>query len=51
VVLPPQRALDPSVAVTCGDGVGFDVLSFDGADDVEWYIEVKRTGLGKSHSS
>lgn len=35
------------VADTCGDGVGFDVLSFDGADDTEWWIEVKTTDLGK----
>ena len=35
------------VAMTCGDGVGFDVLSFDEADDSEWWIEVKTTGLGK----
>jgi len=37
------------VAVTCGDGVGFDVLSFDEADDSEHFIEVKTTGLGKYH--
>jgi hypothetical protein len=35
------------VAQTCGDGVGFDVLSFDSADDSEQLIEVKTTGLGK----
>jgi hypothetical protein len=35
------------VAVTCGDGVGFDVLSFDEQDHSERYIEVKTTGLGK----
>ena len=35
------------VAVTCGDGVGFDVLSFDEGDDSERFIEVKTTGLGK----
>ena len=35
------------VAETCGDGLGFDVLSFDEADDSEWWIEVKTTGLGK----
>jgi hypothetical protein len=35
------------VAVTCGDGLGFDVLSFDAGDDSEQYIEVKTTGLGK----
>ena len=33
--------------MTCGDGVGFDVLSFDEADDSERFIEVKTTGLGK----
>ena len=35
------------VAMTCGDGVGFDVLSFHEADDSERFIEVKTTGLGK----
>jgi hypothetical protein len=35
------------VAKTCGDGVGFDVLSFDGSDASERWIEVKTTGLGK----
>jgi hypothetical protein len=35
------------VAHTCGDGVGFDVLSFDESDDSERYIEVKTTGLSK----
>jgi hypothetical protein len=35
------------VAETCGDGVGFDVLSFNENDDSEQYIEVKTTGLGK----
>src|SRR5439155_2234416 len=35
------------VAETCGDGLGFDVLSFDGADDSERFLEVKTTGLGK----
>ena len=35
------------VAETCGDGVGFDVLSFDETDDSEQFIEVKTTGLGK----
>jgi hypothetical protein len=34
-------------AQTCGDGVGFDVLSFDACDDSEQFIEVKTTGLGK----
>lgn len=40
-------ARDEWVAETSGDGVGFDVLSFDGSDDSEWWIEVKTTGLGK----
>ena len=35
------------VAVTCGDGVGFDVLSFDEGNETERFIEVKTTGLGK----
>ena len=35
------------VAETIGDGLGFDVLSFDENDDSEWWIEVKTTGLGK----
>lgn len=35
------------VSVTCGDGVGFDVLSFDASSDGEQFIEVKTTGLGK----
>jgi hypothetical protein len=35
------------VAQTCGDGLGFDVLSFDEADDAERFLEVKTTGLGK----
>jgi hypothetical protein len=35
------------VTETCGDGVGFDVLSFDEADGGERLIEVKTTGLGK----
>jgi hypothetical protein len=35
------------VSQTCGDGVGFDVLSFDEADDGEAWIEVKTTGLGR----
>ncbi len=35
------------VSDTCGDGVGFDVLSFDHRDDSELYLEVKTTGLGK----
>jgi hypothetical protein len=34
---------------TISDGLGFDVLSFDDADDSEKLIEVKATGLGKFH--
>ena len=30
-----------------GDGLGFDVLSFDDGDESEKLIEVKTTGLGK----
>jgi hypothetical protein len=30
-----------------GDGLGFDILSFDDADDSERMLEVKTTGLGK----
>ncbi len=30
-----------------GDGLGFDILSFDDADDSERMVEVKTTGLGK----
>ena len=32
-----------------GDGLGFDVESFDAADDSPLRIEVKTTGLGKYH--
>jgi hypothetical protein len=35
------------VTQTVGDGLGFDVLSFDAADDSEKLVEVKTTGLGK----
>jgi hypothetical protein len=35
------------VAQTIGDGLGFDVLSFDDADESERLIEVKTTGWGK----
>jgi hypothetical protein len=35
------------VAETCGDGLGFDVLSFTETNDSERYVEVKTTGLGK----
>jgi uncharacterized protein DUF3883 len=34
-------------AMEWGDGLGFDVLSFDAADESERLIEVKTTGLGK----
>ena len=30
-----------------GDGLGFDIISFDDADDSERKLEVKTTGLGK----
>jgi hypothetical protein len=35
------------VAVEIGDGLGFDVLSFDDQDESEKLIEVKTIGLGK----
>jgi Domain of unknown function (DUF3883) len=35
------------VAVEIGDGLSFDVLSFDDQDESEKLIEVKTTGLGK----
>ena len=35
------------VAQTLGDGLGFDVLSFDDTTDAERFLEVKTTGLGK----
>jgi hypothetical protein len=35
------------VAQTIGDGLGFDVLSFDDLEESEKLIEVKTTGLGK----
>jgi hypothetical protein len=35
------------VSQTIGDGLGFDVLSFDEADESERLVEVKTTGLGK----
>ena len=35
------------VSQTCGDGVGFDLLSFDEKTDAERWVEVKATGLGK----
>lgn len=33
------------VADTCGDGLGFDVLSFNVTNDGERFVEVKTTGL------
>ena len=35
------------LAADIGDGLGFDVLSFDDQDESEKLIEVKTTGLGK----
>jgi hypothetical protein len=35
------------VADTRGDGIGFDVLSFDEQTDAERLVEVKTTGMGK----
>jgi hypothetical protein len=35
------------MADTCGDGLGYDVLSFNEANDTEKFVEVKATGLGK----
>jgi hypothetical protein len=35
------------VSQTIGDGLGFDILSFDEADESERMLEVKATGLGK----
>ena len=35
------------VSQTIGDGLGFDILSFDEADDSERMLEVKATGLGQ----
>lgn len=37
------------VASTVGDGLGFDVLSFDEGTDEERLVEVKTTALGKYH--
>jgi hypothetical protein len=34
---------------TVGDGLGYDVLSFDVTDDSEQLVEVKTTGLDKYH--
>jgi Domain of unknown function (DUF3883) len=38
---------DEWVAQAIGDGLGFDILSFDDAHDSERMLEVKATGLGK----
>ena len=35
------------VADTCGDGLGYDVLSFSESTEQEKWLEVKTTGLGK----
>lgn len=35
------------VARDIGDGLGFDILSYDPVDGSELYVEVKATGLGK----
>jgi hypothetical protein len=35
------------ISQTCGDGLGFDILSFDTKDEGELYLEVKTTGQGK----
>jgi hypothetical protein len=35
------------VSQSIGDGLGFDVISFDDIDGSERLIEVKTTGLGK----
>lgn len=37
------------VADEIGDVLGFDVLSYDDADEAERLVEVKTTGLGKFH--
>jgi hypothetical protein len=36
------------VAQTVGDGLGYDVLSFDESSGAERLVEVKTTGLGKA---
>jgi hypothetical protein len=35
------------VSQEIGDGLGFDILSFDEADDTKRMLEIKATGLGK----
>jgi hypothetical protein len=57
VLLEQQRLLDfgrddlakkvELVSETIGDGLGYDVLSFDEADESERWIEVKTTVMGK----
>ena len=37
------------MAETAGDGLGFDVLSFDEQDGSDRLVEVKTTGLAKYH--
>jgi hypothetical protein len=37
------------VSLSLGDGLGFDVLSYDAADGAERLVEVKTTGAGKYH--
>ena len=34
------------ISETCGDGLGFDILSFDPEDDAELFLEIKTTCLG-----
>lgn len=36
------------VSQTIGDGLGFDLLSFEASDGSKQMLEVKATGLGKS---
>jgi hypothetical protein len=38
-----------SVEQTIGDGLGYDILSFDDADESERLVEVKTTAFGKYH--
>jgi hypothetical protein len=33
------------ISETCGDGLGFDILSFDPVDDTELFLEIKTTCL------
>lgn len=34
------------ISEACGDGLGFDILSFDPEDDAELFLEIKTTCLG-----